>query len=422
MSPTVVIFIILTGALAMSQFMRAALSVVAPDIMADTGLGLDQYGTLAGAFFFGIALAQIPTGILLDRYGARITVAAMQVLAAAGTAGFALADGFWALFAARFVTGMGFASALMGGLVLAARWFSNDRFSQAAGTLIAASQAIGLLLAATPLAALSALEGWRWAFMLSAGVTLLTAAAVAVLVRDAPPDHPWHGRKPDKAGDVFKGFITVLRLKGMGYVMLMAMSGYPIMITLVGVWGGPFLHDVYGLEGVGRGNVLSALVIGGVIGLMVYGPLDRIFDTRKYVIIGGGLLGSSLLAILALLPQPSLFVVVALFVVYGITGAYYITNIALGRALYPDHLIGRGVTTVNLGTFTGVAVLQLLTGALMGAFGAEAGSQGTSAPDEAYRALFGFLAAYSLIITLIYTRMSDVKPSAERARNAPEKT
>ncbi|MBT7898852.1 MAG: MFS transporter [Rhodospirillales bacterium] len=420
MKSSVLIFIIMCAALAMSQFMRAALSVVAPDIMADTGLALDQYGTLAGAFFFGIAAAQIPTGILLDRFGARVTVALMQLLAAAGTIAFVLFDGFWAMFAARFITGMGFASALMGGLVLAARWVPKDRFAQVAGTLIAASQAIGLLLAATPMAALSAVEGWRAAFLLAALVTVLTSMAVWSMVRDAPPDHPWHQRKPDSARDIFQGFLQVLGIKGMGYVMLMAMSGYPIMITLVGVWGGPYLHDVHGLDGLARGNVLSLLVIGGGVGLLAYGPLDRLLDTRKYVVIGGGLLSSGILAILALLEQPPLMVVMGLFALYGLSGAYYITNIALGRALYPEHLIGRGVTTVNLGTFTGVAVVQLITGALMGFFGSDAevgagiGSGAGSAPEIAYRCLFGFLSAYSFTIVMVYTRMVDVKPSGER--------
>ncbi|MGY9005136.1 MAG: hypothetical protein ACKVJQ_03395, partial [Alphaproteobacteria bacterium] len=70
--------------------------------------------------------------------------------------------------------------------------------------------------------------------------------------------------------------------------------------------------------------------------------------------------------------------------------------------------------------FTGVAVVQLITGALMGFFGSDAevgagiGSGAGSAPEIAYRCLFGFLSAYSFTIVMVYTRMVDVKPSGER--------
>lgn len=413
MAPAAAILVSLVSALALSQLMRAALSVVAPDIMADAGLTAEEYAALAGAFFLGIAAAQVPTGVLLDRYGPRVTIAAMQAVAAVATAAFAWADGFWALTAARFFTGVGFAAAFMGGLVVAARWFAPDRFSQVTGLFVGLSQGVGLLLAATPMAALSGWLGWRAAFLAFAAVTLASAAAVWAVVRDAPPGHPWFDRKPEALGDVVRGFRRVLALKGLPLVMLMAMVGYPTMIALLGVWGGPYLKDVHGLDGIARGNVLSALIVGGVTGLFAYGALERLFDTRKYVVIAGALLAAGVLAALALVPRPPVWLVVTLFAAYGVTGSYYITNITLGRGLYPDHMVGRGVTTVNLATFVGVALVQFATGLLMGALGG-----GAASPEGAYRALFGGLAAFALVMALAYLGMTDIKPSAERDRAA----
>jgi MFS family permease len=156
------------------------------------------------------------------------------------------------------------------------------------------------------------------------------------------------------------------------------------------------------------------MVAGSVTGLLVYGPLDRWLDSRKFVVIGGTLISASLLATLALMAHPPLILVTVLLALYGIAGSYYITNITLGRAHYPDHLIGRGVTLINLCTFIGVAVVQFSTAYLMGFFAMGEGN--AAAPVLAYRILFGAFAAYTLIIGLLYTRAHDIKPSAERAR------
>ncbi len=413
-SRALAIFAAIAAALTMSQFMRAAISVVAPDIMAEVGLTAETYGIMAGAFFLGVAAAQIPTGILFDRFGPRVTIAATQMVAAAGTFAFAMVDGFAALFAARFVTGVGFASALMGGLVVASRWYPPDRFSQVTGLFIAVSAAIGLMGAATPMAWLSAGVGWRGAFMLAGGLTVLTGSLVWLAVRDAPPGHPWHARQSETVIQTLRGYATILRLPGLPFIMLMAAVGYPVMITLIGVWGGPYLHDVHGLGPVARGNVLSAMVVGSVIGLLVYGPLDRWVDSRKWVVICGTMLSAMLLGALALVEKPPVLVVTAALALYGVIGSFYITNITLGRAHYPDNMVGRGVTTVNLCTFIGVVVVQFATAALMGMF--TTGTPGAPVPETAYRILFVAMAAYTLVASLAYLRTVDVRPSTERAR------
>jgi predicted MFS family arabinose efflux permease len=232
-------------------------------------------------------------------------------------------------------------------------------------------------------------------------------------VRDAPPGHPWHDRRRESPRESLGGYLTILRLPGIAWIMLMAGVGYATMITIIGVWGGPYLHDVHGLDGIARGNVMSAMVAGSVVGLLVYGPLDRWVDTRKHVVVAGVLASAALLALLAALSRPPLVLVTALFALYGVIGSYYITNIALGRAHYPDHLVGRGVTTVNLCTFVGVVVVQFASARLMGAFAAD--TPGMPVPEAAYRIFFGALAAYAAVIGLLYVRTRDVKPSAERA-------
>lgn len=414
MGAAVRMFLVLTAGVTISHFHRSAMSVIAPDLVAEVGFSAEEFGTMASGVFLGIALAQIPTGILLDRFGARITIAAMQMLAVAGTLMFAAADGFTGMFIARLVIGVGFASAFMGGLVVAMRWFPRDRFTLVLALFLAGSSGTGNLLAATPLAAAAEWVGWRWTFVGVAALTLALTVVVYAVVRDAPHGHPYHARKAESLAAVVAGLGQVLRMPRLPLVVAVAMIGYPTMITILGTWGGSYLHDVHGLEGIGRGNVLSVMAVSIVAGLLLYGPLDRYFDTRKGLVVGGALVTVVLLSVFAFVPGLELWQVTALFALIGVLGTYYVVNISLGRSLFPDHLVGRGITVVNLGTFIGVAVMQVATGLIVGAFSAADGS----APELAYRLVFAYMAAVTALVLLFYSRIRDTRPSEERARIA----
>jgi MFS family permease len=331
------------------------------------------------------------------------------LLAVAGSLWFAAADTVWELFASRLLIGLGIASTLMGALVVAARWFPPDRFATVSSVVFAVAGGLGNGLGTAPMAAAADWVGWRWAFVGSAGVVALAALLIAMVVRDAPPGHPFWSRHPESVRRSLAGVVEVARLPGMVPVLVMAMMGYPALMTILGGWGGPYLADVHGLGSVARGNVLAAIVAGNVIGFLVVGPLDRRFDTRKGIVLAGAWLCAIALGTLALWPHPPLAVVVGLLVLFGAATAYSVTNIALGRALVPERLMGRGVTMVNFATFVGNALLQLMAGPLIGLFVAKG-----PAPEIAYRLVFGSLAVLFLLGILVFRRVVDRRPSAER--------
>ena len=414
MPVTVPILAVLTFGFTLSHFQRTSLSAIAPDLMIELNLSPDMFGFVASGIFLGVAAGQIPIGILLDRYGARRVLPILLMVAVVGTLWFAAVDQVWQLFAARFIVGIGIASTLMGALVVAGRWFPPDRFATVSSFVFAIAGGLGNGFGATPMAAAAEWVGWRWAFVGVAGITLLSAALIAVIVRDAPPGHPFWTRKPESARDSIAGVLAVARLPGMWRILVMAMVGYPTLITILGAWGGPYLADVYGLDAIARGNVLALVAAGNVVGFFVFGPLDRWLDTRKGVVLGGTCMGVTVAAALALWPHPPLAVTVVLLMLFGATAAFSLTNIAMGRALVPERFMGRGVTMVNFSTFLGNALLQVVAGHLIGLFVASG-----PAPENAYRLLFALLALIYGAATLVYLPLPDLKPSAGRGSQAP---
>jgi len=394
----------------LAHFYRVATGVIAPDIMAETGIGAEAMGGLSSAFFFAFAFSQIPVGILLDRYGPRRVVPAVVLLAALGAVVFALSDTPLGLTIGRALMGAGTAPILMGSLVVATRWFPPDRFAAVASTFVAMGT-LGALLATTPLAAISELAGWRGAFLIMSGVTLVFAVAAFVVVRDAPPGHAYYSRQAETLRQVARGLGEVLRNPQLKFIVAINSVSYSAVVTIAALWGGPFLADVYGLEAVARGNVLLLLTIGQVMGHLTFGRLDRVFDTRKGLIVAGTIGTITLFGVFALAPTLPLWLISGFFLLLGMISGYSSLITTHGRAIFPERLVGRGMTTNNTSVFLGAAIVQWLTGLIIGAFVVVAGET----PEIAYRVMFGFLAVLQIAALAVYSRARDVRPSEQTA-------
>ncbi|MCA1787757.1 MAG: thiamine biosynthesis protein ThiF, partial [Desulfobacteraceae bacterium] len=61
---------------AMSQFYRASVAVISPDLMQEMGLNALDLSRISAAFFYAFAVMQIPVGIFLDTVGPRIAMTA----------------------------------------------------------------------------------------------------------------------------------------------------------------------------------------------------------------------------------------------------------------------------------------------------------------------------------------------------------
>ena len=75
----------------LSQFYRAAVAVITPQLIADVGLDAKGLSLLSAAFFYGFAFTQIPLVIYLDRIGSRKFMTVLNLVAVAGAALFAAA-------------------------------------------------------------------------------------------------------------------------------------------------------------------------------------------------------------------------------------------------------------------------------------------------------------------------------------------
>jgi predicted MFS family arabinose efflux permease len=372
----------------LSQFHRAALGVLAPELSADLALSPTVLGAANGMFFAAVLVAQVPVGIALDRAGPRRTVGALTGIAVLGAGCQAFATDGTTLLAARFLIGLGSAASFMAAVVVCARWYSGAAMTLALSRVFAFSQ-LGILVAGAPLAAAAGWLGWRGALGASA---LLTAACGMVwwrLVRDDPPDRPARPRKAETLREALLGQVSIWALPGLSRVLSMHLVAYAAAATVLGLWAGPYLADVHGLDAAGRGWVLAAMGLAMPAGLLAVGPLERRFGPRRRIVAAGALLSAAMLGALAAWPHAPLAAAVVLLVLLVLFSAYPVLVVAEARTLFADDQVGRGATTVNLAQVLGSALLPMLVGAVVGLFPESAGLR----PDAAYRAGFAVLAA-----------------------------
>ena len=285
----------------------------------------------------------------------------------------------------------------MAPLFIFAKTFSPARFAVLTSWFVAVGS-LGNVIGATPLAAAAEAFGWR-EVMVGLGIfTLLVAAALFVVVRDPPQENTGSG------GTGLSGYVELLRMKVFWPIIPLMAINYAPAAGIRGLWAGPYLSELYGLDALAIGDVTLFMALGMVAGSFLYGPLDTLFGTRKWVAAVGNAISLAAVAGLAAFPLIGVPIATVLLVVIGVAGMGYGMIMAHSRAFFPPHLTGRGVTLMNFFSIGGVGAMQFATGGVVSA------TFVPSAPVTAYVALFAFYALLLAVALVIYLFSRDAKP------------
>jgi MFS family permease len=374
----------------LSQFYRAFLAVLTPVLKSELGATAEDLAAASGLWFLTFAAMQIPVGEALDRIGPRLTAVVLFALGGAGGAlVFALATTPFQIKLAMGLIGVGCSPVLMASYYIFARQFSPAVFGTLAGATIGIGS-LGNIAGTLPLAWTVEAFGWRQTMLGLAVVSLLVALAIGVLVRD-----------PERVETKGKGsLIDLLKIPAIWPILAMMAVNYLPAAGLRGLWVGPYYTDVFGADAAGIGRVTLIMGLAMVLGNFAYGPLDRVLGTRKWLIFGGNALCVLAIGLLWANPAMGGWQTVALLAAIGLFGASFPMIMAHGRAFFPPHLVGRGVTLLNLFGIGFIGVAQIITGRIHAA-------APTSPPEAAYQALFAFFALVMAAGCIVYLASKD---------------
>jgi predicted MFS family arabinose efflux permease len=363
MNPWLRVFLPFAAGYYLSYLLRNVNAVIAPELTRDLGVSAGDLGLLTSAYLLAFGAFQLPLGLLLDRFGPRRVEATLLLIAAAGSALFALGTGLTELVTARALIGLGVSACLMASFKAFSLWFPAERQASLNAAVMAAG-GLGALTATTPLGWALPAVGWRGVFFALAALAMLAAAAIF-----STPE-----RKQAGAGET-----VAAQLRGLGRILAspvfwrfapqtaMIVGGF---MAVQGLWAVPWLMNFNGLTREAAAFHLLLTGIAMLIGFLAIAALVLPLKRRgippgRILLVGMGL-GVLVNLAVALDFLPTHFIWFVLGLVFSVGNLSY----ALLQAEFPPALAGRANTALNLFAFAGAFGLQWGFGALVDALGA----------------------------------------------------
>ena len=391
----------------LSNFYRMSGAVISPQLTGEMHLSPHQLGILAAAFFYAFALIQIPVGLLLDKFGARIIMPAFSLIGGAGAMVFAGSTGVNGLIAGRVLLGIGMASNLMGPLKLFTEWFRPNYFATVSGLLLAVGT-LGNMWATSPLVLMVSAIGWRASFSVMGIITAMLAVGFFLIVRDRPDQAAASHELEKKKGGTTSSFDSmrwVFTSPNYWLISGATFLRYGTTTAVQALWAGPFLMTILCISPMAAGNILLMLSIGYVAGSAFSGFLsDRILRARKTtLIIGLGTMAAALLA-LPLYRHDSAIWLSLIFFAIGFGSSFGQIMYAHIKELFPSRMSGTAMTGINFFTMMGAGVFIHGFGSIL-----ESGYLASLAPGTAYRMAFFLCFVGALIAVGLYAFTKDVR-------------
>ena len=388
------------------QINRVGGGVLASEITDTYSLSPTVIGLVIGSMFFAAALIQVPVGLMLDAFGARRTLVGLSLIAVSGMILISFASGAAELIVGRILVGVGHGASITGVYLVAVVWTSPERVSTVAAITIAVGGALGGILGTAPLAISLETLGFSDTFILLAVASLFSSFLIWKLIDDKKSFTEKPNTGEGLAGSLV-GFFEVIKDRNLWPIFAMALCFSFPFATIGGLWASPFLQDLYKLTSVEAGGVILVMAFGVNLGTFLYGPLERIFNSRKWIVLSGVMVMIVSLLILAAMPTASLILVTVLLSLFSLASPIFVTLAGHARGYVHETRSGRVLATVNFLGVGFIFVVQFLTGSLF-----EVLLNFGFSTEIIYRVIFLGVAIFLFFGFIFYSFSRDLRPTA----------
>ena len=352
-------------------FHRVSTSVIVSDLLKAFHTNATALGFMSSMYFYLYAFEQPLVGYLSDWLGPRRVIGYWSMAAAAGCFLFGMAPNIGWASVGRALIGLGVGGVYVPAVKAISLWFRKKEFGTMIGLLMSMGN-FGAVIATTPLAWTAATWGWRKTFFLIGGITLGLALVTLFLTRDyAHPSEPVQVNPASASGTNPGSRAKAAQVLASGRFWIIAMIFFGIygtLITLQGLWVTPFLMTALGIEHILASKLNMLIPVGVIIGAPFFGWLPDRFSYHK---------GNTLIAILTIYTMTWVGIIFffraleivglsMMLLVMGIVAGGFISVLwGIVRETTPVETMGLTSGMLNPAPFFGVAVLQVLTGAIL---------------------------------------------------------
>ena len=349
---SVIIFCVFAFAFFISTLLRAITATLTPVLTNEFDLSAGNLGLLAGGYFIGFSLMQIPAGLLLDKYGPKKVIPYLLLIALIGTISFAFAKNFTGLFISRIFIGVGVSACLMGPLTAYRVWF-EEKYQQRANSWMLMVLSIGFLASTLPVQILLPLIGWRSIFFLIGALILISIILLSVFIPS------WEIKSPVESKNISEGLLDVWKDKFFISLIPLAFFSYGGVQAIQTLWAGPWMLNVAGYSPLESATGLFWINITMLFAFLIWGyllPKFSEYGLDSIKIIKYGLpLNYLILFLIILLGQKAGAAMFTLYILSSIVLTLTHPAIALS---FPQHLAGKSLTSFNVFIHSGTFFVQ----------------------------------------------------------------
>ncbi|HSX20337.1 MAG TPA: MFS transporter [Gammaproteobacteria bacterium] len=352
---------LIAGLFYMFEFIhRVIVSVMIPELTEAFEVGSALLSSLSAAYFFAYALAQIPVGLLLDRYGTRILLTIACLAIAVSSFAFAYAESLAIANYCRVIIGLGSAFAFIGCLKVAATWFPAHQFAFVVG-LTNLLGVVGALIGGSPTAYAVQAFGWRMIMYFAGIIGLIFTVLLWKIIRDSKNSakHKNQTKNNNKLGTKLQ---TVVRNKQTWLIAIFAACLVAPIVTYSELWGVTYLAHTHALDRNLAARISSMTFIGIAIGGPTIGWLSDYFRQRTFF-MGVGLIGAMLTMCLILFgPILPLWAVYLLHIWFGFFTSAMLLCFTLNSEETSSAVRATTLAFTNCVIMLGGAGLQVISG------------------------------------------------------------
>lgn len=404
------IWSILVLAYAINFFHSLSMGVVKDSIMAEFSLTESNFVSIANTYAALYLIMQIPTGILLDTLGAKITSGVGMFLASAGIILFSITNEVSMLFLGRAMIGLGSSVIYVAILKIQSKWFECEKFGTMTG-ITCFIGALGGAVAQAPLAFAANALGWRNAFLAIGMLSLVVCGAIFLFVKNTPQEKGYAALPGTETAtsiptlkELCAGTVAVFKNPYTWPPFLSYAAFYGSFVILMGYWGTAFVSDTFGISKVAAANFTTIGVLGSAIGAVVIGNLSDKYRTRRKPALYTGILYCfSWVALIwgsKFIPLPAMGVL--MFAIGFLSYGYVVSWPAVKEVNNPDY-VGVSTSIANIGGFMGNILLPMVVGFSFDRFGSSYGTQ------TMYQIAFGIVLVTVILGTIVSHFIKETK-------------
>ncbi|MGE0221475.1 MFS transporter [Mycolicibacterium sp.] len=313
--------------------------------------------------------AQVPAGLLLDRFGSRVLILSGAALMAAGQLLLAFTESLPAAIAGRAIVGLGDAVTFISVIRLVPHWFPARRVPLVTQLTGICGQ-LGQVLSALPFLAVLSAAGWMVAYASAAALGVLSIVLIAAVVRDTPDGTA----AAPEAMSVRQTLASVKKVwlrpgTRLGFFTHMG-SQFSVTVFAL-MWGVPYLTEAQGLTPGMAGTLLTLSVAAAIGAGVLIGFATGRFPHRRSRLVLAIIVSNAAVwtVVLALPHRAPLWLLVVLIVVISIGGPGSMVGFDFARTFNPSATLGTAQGMVNMGGFSASLLLMLAMGAVLQAAG-----------------------------------------------------